>query len=460
MAEVDDEPEVRKELDFELRLQVLQAAVRDRQFLTAGSHDFRSNDFTKKEERVVIDIALEYWDKYGEPVGAMLRHDAETKAKKYKLTRDEHKLLMKLVDKIQTQAMHAIPVQALIDRVGEIRASKFWETKLLHVLEEFKNHTISSTTLQEIYEEANKTLDASLYVTHSIFDKTELENRIIRRQLQSEQKAYPLLLIDPIDEKIKIIGRGMFGLWVGPYSSGKSFYLLHTALAYALQGYKVLYFTLEDPRDVLENRFDACITGVSIEKLNNLPNRIRKRFRKMMEYVRGNIRVVDATEGGFTISKAEKVWEQEKAKGFEADCVVIDYDEEIECEKKYTGEMSRKREFEEIYRRLRRMAKKLDIFLWTACQTKRSTQNKKIITGDDIGEDISKAKKAFIAIGIGTDPERENTKHLYIMRHRLDRSRFGVNVRTNLKKGIAYDREATLKPILARRNARLREETA
>lgn len=443
-----------EDLDSELRLQVLQAAVRDRQFLTAGSRDFHSNDFTKKEERVVIDVALEYWDKYGEPVGPMLRHDAEVKVKKYKLTRDERVLLMKLVDRILKQQMEPIPVQALIDRVSEIRANKFWEQKLTFVGDEFVANRLNASTLQDIYEEAQKSLDSASYSSHFVFDRQELEDRIIRRQLQSEERTYPLLLIDPLDARIKLIGRGMFGLWVGPYSSGKSFYLLHTALAYALQGYKVLYFTLEDPRDVVENRFDACISGIALGDLHKKPNAVRNHFRRQMQYVRGNIKVVDATEGGLTISKCEKVWEYEKAHGFEADCVVIDYDEELECEKKYSGEMARKREFEEIYRRLRRMAKRLNIYLWTACQTKRSTQNKWVITGDDIGEDISKAKKAFVAIGIGSDPDKPDQKHLYIMRHRLDRSRFGVTVITDLKHGVAYDREQTLLKIRQQRDAK------
>jgi replicative DNA helicase len=273
----------------------------------------------------------------------------------------------------------------------------------------------------------------------------EYEGRILRRQLQAESQRYPLLLIDPLDEKIRAIGRGHFGIFYGAYSSGKSLFLVHVSMAYALQGLNVLYITLEDPQDVLENRMDSCMTGIPMSKLITLPKTFRKRFIRNRRTLRGRIHVVDATGGGCTLAKIEKVWEQEKAKGFIADAIVIDYDEELESEKKFSGEMARKREFEDIYKGLRRMAKRLNVYLWTASQTKRGTRNKRVLVGDDLAEDISKAKKAFLAIGIGQDPDNEHVKHLWVDRHRLDRSKFGVDVVTDFDSGIAYDREKTLR---------------
>jgi len=220
-------------------------------------------------------------------------------------------------------------------------------------------------------------------------------------------------------------------------------FLLHVALAYAMQGLRVLYFTLEDPQDIVENRMDSCMTGIPMNRLNQLPNRLRRKFEEARQTIRGRVKIIDATEGGLTISKVEKVWEQERVAGFTADSIIIDYDEELECEVKFTGEMARKRQFEEIYKRFRRLNKKLDTIGWTAAQTKAKTTGKKIITGDDIGEDYSKAKKSFLAIGIGSDKDVPSKKILYVMRHRLDDSRFAVEVMTDFKAGIAYDAEAT-----------------
>ena len=330
-------------MDLELRMQVLRAAVRDRQFLKASSHDLAATDFQNKAERIVAEIALKYYDTYGEPVGAMLRTDATALEKFYKLNEKEKKELRDLVDKIQGAGMELVSVRALQDRVMMIKKNTFFERALEEIIATEEKGRLSTQTLEDLVEKAQKELTERLFASSDFLE--ESEKRILRRQLQSEAERFPLLLIDPLDEKINLIGRGHFGIFVGPYSSGKSLFLLHTCLAYALQGLKVLYITLEDPIDVLENRADACITGLPMSKLAKLPNRFRKRYAELRQLIRGRIKFIDGTEGGVTVSKIEKMWEQEKASGFIADAIIIDYDEELECEKKFTGEMARKREF-------------------------------------------------------------------------------------------------------------------
>lgn len=428
-------------MDVTLRRQVLRAAVRDRMFLKTVCHDISPDIFPDKAEQIVATIALKFWEDHNEPVGGLLRSDAEDAARHRRLNPEDRKKLRELVDHIQGGRMDLVPVRALEDRVMSIRRDTFFEQALEEIISAQEKNTLTTSVLETIVDKAQRELSDRLFLSSDYLE--ELDKRIKRRQLKSEEDRYPLLLIDPIDEKIQAIGRGHFGIFVGPYSSGKSLFLLHVAMAYAMQALNVMYITLEDPKDVLENRMDSCMTGIPMSRLHKLPNRLRRRFEEMRSLARGRIKVVDATEGGFTMSKAEKLWEQERANGFTADAVFIDYDEEIECEKKFTGEMARKREFEEIYKRIRRFAKKLDIIVWTAAQTKRGTIDKRIISGDDIGEDISKAKKSFLAIGIGKDKEAEHIKHLYIIRHRLDRSRFGVDVCSDFGSAIAYDPEAT-----------------
>lgn len=428
-------------MEATLRMQVLRAAVRDRLFLRTVCHDLSASDFPDKCERIVAEIAIKFWETHQEPVGSLLRSDAEDAARRERLNPEERKKLRDLVDSIQGSGMELVPIRALEERVLAIRRDTFFERAMEEIVTAMEKGRLDTAVLEKVVERAQRELSERVFLSADYL--SGLEKRILRRHMQTVDQKYPLLMIDPLDEKIKAIGRGHFAIFVGPYSSGKSLYLLYVALAYAMQGLNVLYITLEDPQDILENRMDSCMTGIPMGKLYKMPNRLRRRFDEMRSLVRGRIKIVDATEGGFTISKCEKLWDQERAGGFTADAIFIDYDEEIECEEKFTGEMARKRQFEEIYKRIRRMAKKLDIIVWTAAQTRRGTEGKRVVTGDDIGEDISKAKKAFLAIGIGRDQEQQNVKHLYVIRHRLDRSRFGVDVVSDFESGIAYDAEAT-----------------
>jgi replicative DNA helicase len=410
-------------------------------FLKTVCHDISPGDFPDRAEQIVATIALKFWEDHNEPVGALLRSDAEDAARHQRLTQEERKRLRQLIDDIQGAKMELVPVKALEERVLALKRDTFFDNALEKVVTAQEKGRLDAGVLEDIVEQARRELSDRVYTTTDYMD--ELEKRIARRRMSQDTEKYPRLMIDPLDQKMKAIGRGHFAIFVGPYSSGKSLFLMHVAMAYAMQGLNVVYITLEDPKDILENRMDSSMGGIPMSKLNLLPNRLRHRFNALAAMIRGRIKIVDATEGGFTISKCERLWDQLRSDGFAADAIIIDYDEEIECEKKFTGEMQRKQEFMEIYKRIRRMAKKLDVLVWTASQTKRGTAGKKVITGDMVGEDISKIKKSFLAIGIGKVPKEENVTYLYVMRHRLDRSKFGVEVVSDFPSGLAFDAEAT-----------------
>jgi hypothetical protein len=156
---------------------------------------------------------------------------------------------------------------------------------------------------------------------------------------------------------------------------------------------------------------------------------------------------VDGTEGGWTVTRIEKLWEQLKGEGFTADAIVVDYDDEIESEKTFKGESARRFEFADMYRRMRKAAARLKVIWWTAAQTSKKAETKKWVTGQDAAEDVSKVRKCFIAIGIGRDPEAEDDslRYLYVAAHKHDRSRFGVEIWSDYDSAIFYDREKTLR---------------
>jgi hypothetical protein len=66
-----------------------------------------------------------------------------------------------------------------------------------------------------------------------------------------------------------------------------------------------------------------------------------------------------------------------------------------------------------------------------------------VVSGADAAEDISKIRKVFLAIGIGSIKEEDHMKHLYVIRHRMDDSRFGVDIYTDFERGIFCDVDRT-----------------
>ena len=123
----------------------------------------------------------------------------------------------------------------------------------------------------------------------------------------------------------------------------------------------------------------------------------------------------------------------------------------MKCEETFKGESARRFEFASIYRRMRKAAVRMNVYLWTAAQTGKAAEGRKIVTGKDAAEDVSKIRKVAFAMGIGTDPDNPKIKHLYVIRHKFDRSRFGIDIVTDYDSSIFYDRDASIALRRARR---------
>lgn len=429
-------------MDRNLRLQILRAAVRDRAFLKQAWHDVRPSDFQEREEALVAQASVSFYEKFEEPVGILLQSEVDSLRVKVPMGAEAVKKLKDLIKSIQGNEMELVSVKALVARVKALKRTSFYEEAVEEVITAHEKDELSADVLMALVERANKELNTAVVIARDYFSEEELERRI-KRRANWEQHKFPLLMIQPLDIRMQAVGRGHFAIWMAPPSGGKGLALLHTACAYALQKLKVLHISLEDPRELVENRLDSALTGLPLSKLQYLPRRLRKRFAKVKKQVRGQLHLVDGTDGGWTVTRIERLWEQEKQNGFTADVIIVDYDDEIECEKQFKGESAKRMEFAEIYRRLRKLAKSTDSIVWTAAQTSKGSVGRKVITGRDIAEDFSKIRKVFLAIAIGKDPDEEDVRYLYVVKNRQDKMGFGVEIVSNYDAAVFYDIDAS-----------------
>jgi hypothetical protein len=274
-----------------------------------------------------------------------------------------------------------------------------------------------------------------------IFSNRELEGRISRRVMQMRRQRFPVLLIDPIDRLVRVIARKHLGLILAPYKRGKSMCFIWIALAYVLQSLNVLYFTLEDSQEDVEDRFDAAITNLPMSRLTEVPEKVRERFAHFKKLLRSRLKVVDGTDGSISIPAIENTWEQERNRGFVADVIIVDYDDEIRPVKKQTD---RRMEFADIYRDYRQFLSRHDLIGWTASQTSRKSEDMKVIGGQQTAEDISKIRKCTFAMSLGKGDWGDNSLFLWIAAHKLDQMLVGANIITSKEKSVFYDREATM----------------
>lgn len=431
--------------DEEFQTQLVAFLCRDRNFLRQCAHLLEPDDFKPRKPGDPMEIwlvaskALTFYEKYKEPIGGMLRTEILDHCRKVNSSEKQKHRLLLLVDHVR-KSHHMVAVDALAEKVLEYKKDRLKRQTIQEIIDLQERGKLTDEKWTELCYGAVKAFGKLDYESSDFFEGLEI--RIARREVHDSAHRYPYFLIDPLDELIKGPGRGHLAIWLAYLGMGKSVALNWMSLAYVLQGLNVLYFTLEDPIEEVENRFDAAVTQVPTKELSEYPKRVRKRFRQHLRLLRTRMRIIDGTEGGFSVARIEDIWDRERNRGFTADAVVIDYDDEIQPLRKHD---ERRFEFAEIYRSLRQFAARRQLILWTAAQTGRKSEKMRIITTGLTAEDISKVRKARMALGIGVGDWGPDSRYLYVAKNNFGRQFVGRNIIGKFDETLFYDREKTLR---------------
>ena len=426
--------------------EILAFLVNDRQFLKTASHLLTEEDFQKKQKQegmeraIVAHLALNFWNRYREPLGKMLKVELQEYARAQDWNDATKTRILEYGDSL-TNGHKRVAPDLLLEKVRKYKVERKLSMAMTEMMALIQRGQLTTQEFLKIARDAVEGVGKEAGQPIDLFSDKELERRISRRLLQRRRERFPVLLIDPIDRMIRIIARKHMGLVLAPYKRGKTLFFVWLALAYVLQGLNVLYFTLEDPREDVEDRFDAAITSLPTSKISDLPERVREKFARYKRLLRSKIKVVDGTDGGTTIGTVENIWEQERNRGFSADAIIIDYDDEIRPMKK---QQERRMEFADIYRDFRAVLARHDCIGWTASQTSRKSDDMKIIGGQHIAEDISKIRKSSFAMSLGKGEWGEESIFLWVAAHRYDKMHVGANIITDKERSLFYDRDATL----------------
>lgn len=433
-----------KDPDFQQKL--VAFACRDRTFLKDCCYLLEPDDFKPRKNEstdlwTIATAALEFWRKYGEPIGGMLRSEMLDYARKMNFTDRERIRLLDTV-RVVRKSQSLVAVEALVDKVLAYKKDRLKAQAVEQLIELKERGELSDEKWLQVCMDGVERFGDTSYKATDYF--AGLESRIEHRRI-GRNVHYPLLMIEPLDEMVRAIGRGQLGLWMGFAKAGKSQALRHTAIAYVIQGLHVLYLTLEDPMIQTQDGFDANITSLPLKRLTELPKTLRIRFQRFSRVLRSKLKIVDGTGGEMTVHRIEDIWERERNRGFCADAVIVDFDDEIKPVRK---QQERRFEFADIYRDLRQFAARRDIILWTAAQTGRQSEGKKIISAGAVAEDISKIRKVSMCIGIGQGDWGVNSRYLYVAAHRYDKQHVGCNVASDPDRAVFYDRIATLRKLV------------
>ncbi len=421
---------------------LLALLSRDRNFIKDFGEILSAQDFkpSSNQDRggmirwTLATIVFDFYRKYRKPPGELLPVFVARQLEKRNTTVERGDALRFLIKKVLKLDISGI--QVVEDTVLSFKRLQA-KTKAIEELVELQSaHELTDDRFLEIARDAVRMFSKTSYKTSDYSEG--LSSRLLRRRVSSEaDRPYPFLFMGDLDMVIKSITSGQIGLILAPTGRGKGLCLQWIAMMAVLQGFNTLYFTLEDPIADLEDRLDAAMSSVPMKNLVQQETDVQMGVRRKLAMSRARLKLVDGTETKFSVAGIEEVWSSYREEGFDASVVIVDYDAEILSPRKYD---QKRLELGAIYSDLRRFAARRKLIVWTASQSRRGAESKKIIGIEEVAEDKTKIDKATLVLSIGKlrGPDPDGV-HLWVAKHRHDRSGFGVTFWGNRARAMFYD---------------------
>lgn len=444
--------------DAAFQERILALAVKDRKFLQRVTGILSREDF-RPEQSAGADawaryraafVILKFYRSYQQPIGGMLRAEIleYIRVNKKKIGEKARQQLLDLTERLNDPALVVAP-EAVEEKIIDFKRRQRFKQTIDELITLQTKGELTIDSFAKVSREALKGLDGVV----EVYDYGATIEERVQRRLNEKYIKLPYLQMECFDQNVKVPPRGQLGVALAKYGTGKSNFMVHVAKAYALQGLNVLFFTLEDPVQIVENRLDASIAGLELDKLRDLPKKTRRLFLEEWPKYKANIQIVNATGGGWSVERMAGYWEAMRNRGFLADLVIIDYDKKIEPPRHYNSSNAFTLQSTDIYMELQNWAARDQIFMWIAAQAKRTPNERKdnqkmIVTGDDAAEDINKLRECAMCIGIGFIPSMDaQARYLYIAKNRFGRQFVGWPIMGDFAKGMFYDLVASRKAL-------------
>ena len=237
------------------------------------------------------------------------------------------------------------------------------------------------------YDEVRKVIDDAL--------KLGTDNNFGHDFKKDFEARYEIKARNPVTtgwEKIdkltkKGLGMGELGVVIAPTGAGKSMVLAHLGAQAVLAGKNVVHYTLELSEAVTGQRYDSCISGVSLSTLFARKDEVLESISD----VKGSLIIKEYPTKTASPNTIRTHLEKLKKQNKKIDMILVDYADLLKPVRNFT---EKRNELESIYENLRAIAQENQCPLWTASQTNRTGLNAEVVTMESISEAFN---KCFVA---------------------------------------------------------------
>ena len=256
------------------------------------------------------------------------------------------------------------------------------------------------------------------------------------RHLESARNTMPTGWT-PIDEHLDGgLGPGELGVIAAPSGIGKSWALTNLGKVALTLGKTVLHYSFELNENYQGIRYDTVFSQIEPSKLKNHLDLVKG----IVDKVEGNLIIKYYPGRTATANTLLAHIDYLSMQDFIPDLIVVDY---ADLMRTPTKSNARYEELGYIYEELRSMSGELQVPIWTASQTQRSSIHDEIIEADKIAESYNKVKTADVLLSLSrkTEDKINNTGRAHLIKNRFGPDGVTFPVRMDTSKGIVkiYD---------------------
>jgi len=212
------------------------------------------------------------------------------------------------------------------------------------------------------------------------------------------------------------LGKGELGVVTAPAGIGKSWFLAHIGSESMKQGKNIVHYTLELNENYVGIRYDACFTGIDFQNIKNNIDVVKERLKT----VPGKLFIKYFPIKTASAQTIKIHTERIMSLGTKIDMIIVDYADILRSIDSIRNSNSYQ-EAGGIYEELRACAGELQIPIWTASQSNRSSLEVDIIQANNIADSYRKIMTADFVMSISRKIEDKisNTARVHVIKNRF-----------------------------------------
>lgn len=430
--------------DEDMQREILSLIINDKYFLTQSVGIIKNTYFTNQCHQLVCKILYKYFEEYKLlPSKTIVLNELKSSIK----DKEDH-IKTFYIGEFNTVYKYYLPNiesrEYYLDKITNFAKGMAVKNAFAKCLEEFSKAPEEEETWVKIENLIKKALSVNRNFDSGLDYFQSFEERYERMKLKKELGDYFVTGFKSIDESLAGggLGRGEIGSVIGLPGTGKSIFLVNSAVANIHRGKKVLYISLELSDDKCAERFDAQFAnpnpygsdsnGICTKNLYENKELV---FQSLKDYVEDKddkklLKIKQFPSGQMGMVELRAYYAQLLMDGFQPDLVLIDYLGEM---KDYPG-MPTHESRPKIVRDLRGFAVENNVCVLTAMQvdgkSRESIKMGGIIDDDNLAEAKGQNRPLDALWSINQLQEERDCSlaRIFVIKHRDGKARFTCHI--------------------------------